>query len=78
MNRFCFAINLSSFIIACFKPQNNQLHVENYLGEIYVQFQLKARTHMVAAIINDCIVRTYKSTPRKFKDDETERLSKAA
>lgn len=27
MNRFCSAINLSSFIIACFKPQNIQLHV---------------------------------------------------
>lgn len=33
MNRFCSTINLSSFIIACFKPQNIQLHVGKHLSE---------------------------------------------
>lgn len=37
MNRFCFAINLSSFIIACFKLQNNWKLSEGNLCAISIE-----------------------------------------
>lgn len=77
MNRFCSAINLSSFITACFAREeirikkNNQLHAEHYLPqnsrEIYEDFQLEAEMGIpyalrLCAIINDCMFIQINST----------------